>query len=54
MDYPERINAACRQDASNVSQALYNVMNEPLIFNREVFGNIFAKKKKIEACLRSI
>lgn len=50
MDYPERINAACRQDASNVSQALHAFFNDKYFFvaNKKWFA---AVRKELLPCI---
>lgn len=35
-------------------QSLHNIKEDSIIFNREVFGNIFASKKRLEARLKGV
>lgn len=42
------------EDTTSVVQSLHQVRDKSIIFNKEVFGNIFAKKKELEARLRGI
>lgn len=44
----------CARDRSNIVHCLQNVAQDSTIFNKEVFGNIFARKKELEARLRGI
>ncbi|PNY14872.1 ribonuclease H, partial [Trifolium pratense] len=52
--YPLLVKNAWARDRSNIVQSLQNVANESTIFNKEVFGNIFARKKEVEARLKGI
>ncbi|MCH80273.1 RNA-directed DNA polymerase (Reverse transcriptase) [Trifolium medium] len=52
--YPNLVKNIWARDRSNIVQCLQNVAHESTIFNREVFGNIFARKKEVEARLRGI
>jgi hypothetical protein len=42
------------RDQNNIVKCLQNVANDSTTFNKEVFGNIFARKKELEARLRGI
>lgn len=53
-DYPQLVRNAWRKKQGDVVQALYNVRQESIRFNKETFGNIFANKKNIEARLMGI
>lgn len=48
------VKQAWRKDQGNVSLSLNNVKHESLIFNKEVFGNIFLRKIEYEARLHGI
>lgn len=54
VDYPMVVRNAWRKEQGDVGQALYNVRQESIRFNKETFGNIFANKKKLEAILMGI
>jgi len=45
-NYHEIVKQEWRKDTCNISVSLKNVMEESQVFNKEVFGNIFRKKKK--------
>jgi len=53
-DYHEIVKQAWRKDTCNISVSLKNVMEESQVFNKEVFGNIFRKKREYEARLQGI
>jgi hypothetical protein len=53
-DYPSLVKNSWARDRSNIVNCLQNVANDSTIFNKEVFGNIFARKKEVEARLRGI
>jgi hypothetical protein len=48
-EYPALVKNNCARD-----NCLQNVAQDSTIFNKEVFGNIFARKKELEARLRGI
>lgn len=45
---------AWNKDNHHVPLALRNVKKDSVVFNKEVFGNIFEKKRQLEARLRGI
>jgi hypothetical protein len=53
-EYPALVKNNCARDRSNIVHCLQNVAQDTTIFNKEVFGNIFARKKELEARLRGI
>lgn len=53
-EYPDIVRGAWWSSGGSVSNALKNVRNESIIFNKNVFGNIFHRKKSLEARLKGI
>jgi hypothetical protein len=53
-DYPNLVKNTWARDRHNIVGCLQNVAKLSTIFNKEVFGNIFARKKEVEARLRGI
>ena len=52
-DYPGVVMEAWKK-ASDVPSALHQVSTDSLAFNKDVFGNIFTRKRHLEARLRGI
>lgn len=53
-DYPAIVRSTWNKDKDDVVEALGNVTKESIKFNKEIFGNIFANKGKLEAHLQGI
>lgn len=53
-DYMGVVQEAWGGAETGIVQSLCKVRDQSIIFNKEVFGNIFAKKKELEARLRGI
>ncbi|PNY13870.1 ribonuclease H [Trifolium pratense] len=53
-EYPNLVRNTWNRDRGNIAHCLQNVAKESTTFNKEVFGNIFARKKEVEARLRGI
>ncbi|KAK2392667.1 hypothetical protein QL285_066003 [Trifolium repens] len=53
-DYPNLVRNTWNRNGGNIVHCLHNVATESTTFNKEVFGNIFARKKEVEARLRGI
>lgn len=53
-DYSGVVSEAWRQAQGDVVSALHNVSRDSLVFNNEIFGNIWEKKRQLEARLRGI
>lgn len=53
-DYPMVVRNAWGKNKTNIAMALTNVREDSKVFNKEKFGNIFAKKQQLEARLRGI
>lgn len=53
-DYNSVVSKAWNKGIGRVPLALKNVMQDSMRFNKKVFGNIFEKKRKLEARLRCI
>ncbi|GAU48983.1 hypothetical protein TSUD_245740 [Trifolium subterraneum] len=53
-DYPQLVKNTWSRDRNNIIGCLQNVAQESITFNKEVFGNIFARKKEVEARLQGI
>jgi hypothetical protein len=53
-EYPALVKDSWARDRRGIVQCLQNVTKDSIIFNKEVFGNIFARKKELEARLRGI
>jgi hypothetical protein len=54
VDYPPLVKKAWDRDRGNVAKSLHNVSEDSKKFNKEVFGNIFARKRELEARLKGI
>lgn len=52
--YPPLVKFAWQRDLGSISQALQNVQNDSISFNKHLFGNIIQRKRKLEARLRGI
>lgn len=52
-DYKTVVQNAWEKDCDNIHSALLNVCEDSIIFNKEVFGNLFANKKKLVARLQA-
>lgn len=52
--YRPLVQKAWDRERGNIVQALLKVQTESLTFNKEVFGNVFAKKRELEGRLRGI
>lgn len=48
------MNKAWKKNSNNIVMQLQDVKEDSIVFNKEHFGNIFAKKKQIEARLKGI
>jgi hypothetical protein len=46
---PDLVKNSWARDQSNIVNCLHNVAQDSAIFNKEVFGNVFAHKKELEA-----
>ncbi|KAK2452596.1 ABC transporter B family member [Trifolium repens] len=55
-DYPQLVKNTWTHDNNNnnIVGCLQNVARESSTFNKEVFGNVFSRKKEVEARLRGI
>lgn len=53
-DYPAIVRSTWNKDKDDVVEDLGNVTKESIKFNKEIFGNIFANKGKLEAHLQGI
>lgn len=53
-DFAQVVRNAWTKGDKVVPNSLENVKNDALVFNSEVFGNIFRKKKKLEVRIRGI
>jgi hypothetical protein len=53
-EYPTLVTNTWARDRHNIAQCLQNIAEASTVFNKEVFGNIFARKKEVEARLRGI
>jgi hypothetical protein len=53
-EYHDLVKNSWARDQNNIVKCLQNVANDSTTFNKEVFGNIFARKKELEARLRGI
>ncbi|MCH86532.1 RNA-directed DNA polymerase (Reverse transcriptase), partial [Trifolium medium] len=51
-EYPDLVRNTWARNRNNIVCSLQNVARESTIFNKDVFGNIFARKKELEARLR--
>jgi endonuclease/exonuclease/phosphatase family metal-dependent hydrolase len=53
-DYPPLVKETWARYKGDIVRCLKNVEDKSIIFNKDVFGNIFARKKEVEARLRGI
>lgn len=53
-EYHNVVKEAWKKDGSDVVTSLHNVSTDSITFNKEVFGNIFEKKRKLESWLWGI
>jgi hypothetical protein len=53
-DYPPLVKETWARDKGDIVRCLKNVEDKSIIFNKDVFGNIFARKKEVEARLQGI
>jgi hypothetical protein len=53
-DYPPLVKETWARYKGDIVRCLKNVEDKSIIFNKDVFGNIFARKKEVEARLQGI